>query len=59
MGGASMLAAAGVPDSQIMLIGRWKSSAFLRYIRLAVQSYASALRAIVDLRLRYVFAVAT
>ena len=66
-GGASMLAAAGVPDSQIMLIGRWKSSAFLRYIRLAVQSYTNALHAIVDtssmtaadLRLRYAFAAAT
>ena len=45
-GGASLLAAAGFPDSQIQLMGRWKSSAFLKYIRVAVQSYSYAMEAI-------------
>ena len=32
-GGATSLAAAGVPSTQIQAIGRWKSAAFERYIR--------------------------
>ena len=35
IGGASALAAAGVPDYIIQTMGRWKSLAFLMYIRLA------------------------
>ena len=64
-GGASMLAAAGFPDSQIQLMGRWKSSAFLTYIRVAVQSYSRAMAAIAsssgmtvsDLRSKFAYAV--
>jgi hypothetical protein len=33
IGGATALAAAGVADSAIMAAGRWKSDAYLRYIR--------------------------
>ena len=63
-GGASMLAAAGFPDSQVQLMGRWKSSAFLTYIRVAVQSYSRAMHAIAspsgmsvnDLRAKFAFA---
>ena len=40
IGGASALANAGVPAYQIQLIGRWKSDAFLEYIRLS-DSYVS------------------
>ena len=46
IGGASMLAAAGVPDSTIMKMGRWKSLAFLGYIRLACASFDKAVQAI-------------
>ena len=35
IGGASALATANVPAYQIQLLGRWKSDAFLRYIRLS------------------------
>ena len=34
IGGASALAAAGVPDYQVRVLGRWSSDSFLRYIRL-------------------------
>ena len=43
IGGASVLAAAGVPDYVIMTLGRWKSLAFLGYIRLASKVFSSAL----------------
>ena len=33
IGAASWAAAKGFSDSQIRLLGRWKSNAFLRYIR--------------------------
>ena len=42
IGGASALAAAGVPDYIIQSLGRWTSDSFLRYIRLprnAVRRY--------------------
>ena len=43
IGGASALAAAGVRDSTIQLMGRWKSLAFLMYIRLASSAFNAAL----------------
>ena len=44
MGGATALAAAGVPNSVIQIIGRWPRACFLRYIRLStaiVQGHAA------------------
>jgi hypothetical protein len=49
IGGASMLAAANVPDYVIQVQGRWKSLAFLDYIRIAKRSFDSALAAIVNM----------
>lgn len=46
IGGASMLAAALVPDYLIQKLGRWKSLAFLDYIRLARGAFDAALAAI-------------
>ena len=46
IGGASMLAAAGVPDYVIQTQGRWKSLAFLEYIRVAKRSFDATLAAI-------------
>ena len=43
IGGASALAAAGVPDYIIQTMGRWKSLVFLEYIRLASSAYNAAL----------------
>ena len=34
IGGASALAAAGIPDAQIQIMGRWSSNCFTKYIRL-------------------------
>ena len=51
MRGASILAAAGKPDSYIMFMGRWKSSAFMRYIRWAVTSMDDALSVLSDPRI--------
>jgi hypothetical protein len=48
IGGASMLAAAGLPDYVIQKQGRWKSLAFLEYIRLGKQSFEMALSAMVN-----------
>ena len=48
IGGASALAAAGVPDYIIQLMGRWKSICFLMYIRLANQAYRKAIDALTD-----------
>ena len=42
IGGASALAASGINDSIIQIMGRWKSSAFLRYIRLSTQAFSLA-----------------
>lgn len=42
IGGASALAAAGVNDSIIMILGRWKSLAFLLYIRLSTSIFNRA-----------------
>ena len=38
IGGASALAAAGIPDFEIRILGRWSSDSFLRYIRLRPSS---------------------
>lgn len=48
IGGASMLAAAGRPDYEIQKLGRWKSLAFLEYIRLGKATFTAALAAIVN-----------
>ena len=48
IGGASMLAAANVPDYVIQVQGRWKSLAFLEYVRIAKKTFDSALAAIVN-----------
>ena len=44
IGAASHAAACGYSDSQIRLLGRWKSDAFKRYIRLASFSHSSTLQ---------------
>jgi len=48
IGGASILAAAGVPDYVIQKMGRWKSLAFLTYIRMAKSAFGVAADAITD-----------
>ncbi len=47
-GGACALSLAGFPDSFIMKAGRWKSLAFLVYVRLCVKAYSDGLKAISD-----------
>ncbi len=51
IGGASALAAAGLPDWQIKKLGRWKSLAFLEYIQTALTSMRMAQLAMVNPRL--------
>lgn len=46
--GASALAAAKVPDSVIMKMGRWRSLAFLGYIRLAKEIFAQVAAALAN-----------
>lgn len=46
IGGATMMAAAGRPDYEIQKVGRWKSLAFLEYIRIGRATFKSALDAI-------------
>ena len=48
IGGASALAASGVPDYVIQLQGRWKSLAFLDYIRLASRVFRSTITTLSD-----------
>jgi len=48
IGGASILAAAYFSDSYIMKAGRWKSVAFLNYIRLSIGAQCKALAALVN-----------
>ena len=46
IGGATALAAAGVPDSTIQTVGRWSSDCFMRYLRLSpatIQGLAAAM----------------
>ena len=38
IGGASAAASAGIPDSQIQILGRWSSDAYRRYLRLSDSS---------------------
>ena len=47
-GGASALAAAGLNQYVIQLMGRWKSMAFLQYIQLASSSWQLAYNAVMD-----------
>ena len=44
IGGASALAAAGMPDWFIKKMGRWKSLAFLQYIQFAKSSMRAAFK---------------
>ena len=46
IGGASALAAAGMPDYVIMDMGRWRSLAFLAYIRKSVEMFEAARNAL-------------
>jgi len=48
VGGACALSLAGFPDSYIMKLGRWKSVAFLEYVRLCVTAFTKGLKAISD-----------
>ena len=41
IGAATTAAQAGIPDSTIMQLGRWKSSAFMRYLRPPVETMAA------------------
>ena len=49
--GASALANRGVPDHVIRSVGRWKSLAFLAYIRLAARAYNYAVEKLCDIGL--------
>jgi hypothetical protein len=49
IGGASALASAGIPNYTIQNMGRWKSLAFLRYIRLSTKAYETALEAMTNM----------
>ena len=46
--GASTLAASNFPDSVIMKMGRWKSLAFLSYIRMAKEIFSRVASALSD-----------
>ena len=49
IGGATALAAAGVSDARIQIIGRWRSDCFTRYLRLSPQmlrTYAESMCAV-------------
>lgn len=46
IGGASALAAAGLPDYVIMDMGRWRSLAFLTYIRKSTEMFEAARNAL-------------
>ena len=48
IGGATALAAAGVPDSTIQTLGRWKSLAFLVYIRTSITTLQRALLSMIN-----------
>ena len=45
IGAASQAVAKGIPDTQIRDSGRWKSNAFLRYIRTSTIGFPSAFQA--------------
>ena len=46
IGAATAAAAAGIPDSMIQTLGRWKSAAFLQYIRTPTDQIAAISRVI-------------
>ena len=46
IGGASALAAAGVPDYLIMDMGRWRSLTFLTYVQRSTQMFDRARNAL-------------
>lgn len=48
IGGATLLAAAGVPDYVIMAMGGWASAVYLQYIRPSLQLYAAAQAALAN-----------
>ena len=48
IGAASAAAQAGLPDSLIQTLGRWKSAAFLRYIRTPTDTLLSVSRALLQ-----------
>lgn len=48
VGGASALAAANMPPYTIQEVGRWKSLAFMRYIRLSNKQFANAIKALTN-----------
>ena len=48
IGAATVASQAGLSDSTIMQLGRWKSSAFIRYIRPPVRSIAALSNSLVD-----------
>ena len=48
IGGATILAAAGLPNHYIQTMGRWKSLAFLAYIHIAVGAMSTAIKTIVN-----------
>jgi len=50
IGGATVLAAAGLPNHYIMKLGRWKSLAFLGYIHWAINAMDTALVSLVNPR---------
>ena len=48
IGGATLLAAAGVPDYVIMAMGGWASAVYLQYVRPSMQIYAAAQEALAN-----------
>ena len=48
IGGASALANRGVPDYMIQRLGRWKSLAFLDYLRMSLEGFARSMAVITD-----------
>ena len=46
IGGASILAAAGMADCVIQKMGGWKSLAFLKYIRLSIEAFGKCYAAL-------------
>jgi hypothetical protein len=50
-GGATAMVAAGASDSAIQLAGRWKSTAFLRYVKMAAAAFGPLVQAIANTNL--------
>ena len=48
IGGASAAASAGVPDSQIQILGRWSSDAYRRYIHMSDDNIARLCKSLVS-----------